>query len=418
MLERHYSKAEILQAYLSMAPYGGNIEGIHAAALIYFNRKPLELALPQIMTLVVIPQNPARRSPILTINRELNAARQRLFERYAAAYQVTEQSAALMQMPLVARDRNSLPFAAPHFINGIKKSGASHIRTTLDSRQQKIVDKQVKNFIHSNQRLGLDNAAAMLLHAPEMEIRALVGSADFFNDAIDGQVDATAALRSPGSVLKSFVYALALEQGLIHSRSLLDDVPSSFAEYRPVNFDSRFMGPMPADEALQLSRNVPAISLATRLANPDLYTFLQDAGLALPYDQSHYGLSLVVGGAEVNMRNMVKLYAMLTNGGRLSPLRAISGAPKSPARQMLSPETAYLTLKMLERPFAAEVNMFSTVPEGCFVASAHHASMVVMKNDLQSSKLLFQAKSQTPTQTHTIHSSKSLVRLLLHLKSV
>ena len=190
VLERHYSKAEILEAYLSMAPYGGNIEGIHAAALIYFNRKPLELALPQIMTLVVIPQNPARRFPM--------------------------------------------------------------------------------------------------------------------------------------------------------------------------NFDSRFMGPMPADEALRLSRNVPAISLATKLANPDLYTFLQDAGLGLPYDQSHYGLSLAVGGAEVNMRNMVKLYAMLANGGRLSSLRAISDAPKGPARQVLSRETAYLTLKMLERPFAADVTMFST----------------------------------------------------------
>ena len=360
VLERHYSKAEILEAYLSMAPYGGNIEGIDAAALIYFNHRPLELALPQIMTLVVIPQNPARRAPTRANSRELDEARQRLFERYAAAYEVPEQSEALMQMPLVARRRDSLPFTAPHFINGIKTSGASHMHTTLDSKQQIIVEKQVQNFIYRNQQLGLDNAAAMLVYAPEMEIRALVGSANFFNAAIAGQVDATAALRSPGSTLKTFVYALAMEQGLIHPGSLLDDAPSSFAEYRPVNFDSRFMGPMPADEALQRSRNVPAISLATSLANPDLYAFLQDAELSLPRDRSHYGLSLVVGGAEVSMRNLVMLYAMLANGGRLSPLRAIFDAPKSPARQMLSPETAYLTLKMLERPFAADVTMFST----------------------------------------------------------
>ncbi|MEN8128964.1 MAG: penicillin-binding protein 1C [Pseudomonadota bacterium] len=360
VLERHYSKAEILQAYLNRVPYGGNIEGIDAAALIYFNREPHELALPQIMTLVVIPQNPAKRSPLQADSSHLNNARQRLFERYAAAYDLSGQTAALMQMPLVVHGRDALPFAAPHFINGIETTGAPRIRTTLDRKQQQILERQMHYFIRRNRRLGLDNAAAMLVHAPDMEIRALVGSGDFFNAGIDGQVDATAALRSPGSTLKSFVYALALEQGLIHPGSLLDDSPTSYAEYRPANFDTRFMGPIPADEALQLSRNVPAIALATKLADPDLYTFLQDAGLALPHDQSHYGLSLVVGGAEVSMRKLVILYAMLANGGRLSQLRATRDTPERPARQMLSPESAYMTLKMLERPFQPDVTPFST----------------------------------------------------------
>ena len=366
VLERHYSKAEILQAYLNVAPYGGNIEGIGAAALIYFKREPPELALPQIMTLAVIPQNPAKRSPLRADNSHLHGARQRLFERYAATYDVSGSTNALMQMPLVVHGRDALPFNAPHFINGIESTGASRIRTTLDTKQQKMLEQQVQNFIRQNIRLGLDNAAAMLVHAPDMEIRALVGSGDFFNVGIDGQVDATTALRSPGSTLKSFVYALALEQGLIHPGSLLEDRPSTFAEYRPANFDTRFMGPIPADEALQLSRNVPAIALSTKLADPDLYTFLQEAGLALPHDQSHYGLALVVGGAEVSMRNLVMLYAMLANGGRLLPLRATQDAPETAGRQMLSPESAYLTLKMLQRPFQPDVTAFSagaqTVP--------------------------------------------------------
>ncbi|HTK84428.1 MAG TPA: penicillin-binding transpeptidase domain-containing protein, partial [Patescibacteria group bacterium] len=191
--------------------------------------------------------------------------------------------------------------------------------------------------------------AAMLVHVPSMEIRGLVGSADFFNHGIDGQVDGTAALRSPGSTLKPFIYALALDQGVIHPETLLNDDPAYFAEYRPTNFDGKFIGKISARDALVLSRNIPAITLNTKI-KPDLYDFMQKAGADFPHDKSWYGLSIVLGGAEVEMRMMARLYAMLANGGRLQELRQLRDDKYEPGRQMLSPESALLAAQMIMHP--------------------------------------------------------------------
>lgn len=359
VLERHYSKDAILEAYFNRAPYGGNIEGIGAAALIYFAQKPRDLALPQSLALAVIPQNPVQRDPLGGDNAAWRAARLRLFESYAKQNKQAELQRRLMRMKLVVRNRNDLPYAAPHFINGLARKTGPVVTTTLDTGLQALLEKQLKNFVRQNGISGIDNAAAMIVDVRDMGVRALVGSAGFFNPRIDGQVDGTAALRSPGSTLKSFVYALGLEQGLIHPKSLLEDKAAAFAEYRPANFDNRFMGRIPADAALQMSRNVPAIALAAQLRAPDLYGFLQQAGLDLPHDESHYGLALVVGGAEVTMRDLARLYAMLANGGRMTALRfADNAAPANPQR-LLSPEAAYLTLMMLERPFSPDKTAFA-----------------------------------------------------------
>src|SRR5438093_12714915 len=144
-----------------------------------------------------------------------------------------------------------------------------------------------------------------------MDVLALVGSAEFNNAAINGQVDGTRSPRSPGSTLKPFVYALALEQGLIHPLSILADAPRSFGEYNPENFDREFLGPIRACDALARSRNVPAVELAAQLRHPTLYEFLRGAGVKLPRAESLYGLALPLGGAEVTMENLVRLYAAL-----------------------------------------------------------------------------------------------------------
>jgi penicillin-binding protein 1C len=178
-----------------------------------------------------------------------------------------------------------------------------------------------------------------------MEIRALAGSADFHDPSIQGQVDATRARRSPGSTLKPFIYALALEQGLIHPLSLLADAPRGFHDYSPENFDQHFRGPLPARDALAASRNIPAIGLAARLRYPDLYTWLARAGVRFPFSQSHYGLSLVLGGAEMSMIELAGLYALLPNQGLWRPPRLTAGSDL-PAR-LLSPEAAFVTLDML-----------------------------------------------------------------------
>ena len=188
-----------------------------------------------------------------------------------------------------------------------------------------------------------------------MEVRASVGSAGYHDDSIQGQVNGTIAKRSPGSTLKPFIYALALEQGIIHPETMLKDTPASFNEYTPDNFGSDFAGPVHAWQALVDSRNIPAITLARDIAHPDLYEFLKNAGIAGLKEREHYGLSIVLGSAEVSMQELVRLYGIIANGGVLKPLVAETHAALSTAqatsasgKRMLSREAAFITRKMLE----------------------------------------------------------------------
>jgi len=222
------------------------------------------------------------------------------------------------------------------------------VRTTLDLGLQRRLEGHLQRFAARHRAWGIDNAAALLVHWPSMEVSALAGSADFHDKHIEGQVDGTRARRSPGSTLKPFIYALALEQGLIHPHSLLADTPRSFSGYDPENFDGAFRGPLTAAQALRGSRNLPALSLAARLGQPDLHEFLRRAGVAFDRDKDHYGLSLVLGGAEMTMRELASLYAMLTNKGVWRPLRLLQDEAASAPLQLLSPEAAFVTLAMLE----------------------------------------------------------------------
>lgn len=371
-LDFHYSKTDILEAYFSLAPYGGNVEGLAAASRVYFAKPTERLTLAEHLALAIIPQNPVARSPLRGNN--FHTARSRMHRLWNAAQAATEQTATasspkagaplkenpLDESPLRVRDPGALPFEAPHVSASLLAPAQetaplplpvlpSVLRTTLDLPLQRLVETKLRQFAARGRAYGLHNAAALLLHWPSMEIRALVGSADFHNAAIAGQVDGTLARRSPGSTLKPFIYALALDQGLIHSRTLLVDAPRSFGGYDPENFDRQFRGPLPADEALRSSRNIPAIQLASRLS-PDLYTFLRRAEVDLPRSPEHYGLSLVLGGAEVSLRELAALYAMLPNRGVWRAPRLLADAPHSAGRALLSPEAALLTLLMLEVP--------------------------------------------------------------------
>src|SRR5204863_2745341 len=208
--------------------------------------------------------------------------------------------------------------------------------------------RRVTDYIAQNRQRGIENAAALLIDFQSMEALADVGSANFSNKEIQGQVDGRRRPRSPGSTLKPFVYALALDQGKIHPLTLLKDSPHAFGDYNPENFDREFLGPIRAADALARSRNVPAVTLASELSHPSFYEFLRAAEVALPKPASFYGLSLPLGGAEVTMEDLVRLYAALANGGQLQPLRRLLQEPASKKRvRILSPEAAFLTLDML-----------------------------------------------------------------------
>jgi len=350
-MELCHSKQEILEAYLNLAPYGGNVEGIGAASELLFDVAPDRLGLNQALTLALLPQSPSARvvpghgprfAPGLAI------ARSRLLARFRAAHPDApgDQELAALDTPAAGKP---LPFLAPHFVDELlsRASGASGLRTTIDLDLQRVVERTVRRYVDARPGLDLDGVAVLLVDSRDMSVEAAVGSPDYFDSEHAGQVNALAAKRSPGSTLKPFIYALALDQGLIHPESLLKDSPVDFAGFDPENFDQTFVGPISAREALIRSRNVPALRLAAQLRRPGLYGFLREAQVRLPRDESYYGLGLVLGSAEVSPEELAQLYAMLASGGRIRPLRRLVDDPRPRGEELLSPEACWMTLDML-----------------------------------------------------------------------
>lgn len=343
-LERHYSKSQILEAYLNLAPYGRNIEGVGAASEIYFGKTAARLTRLEAISLCVIPQSPTRRA--LFVDRDNHSLDSALGGWYDRA-KITPQFSA---RSFSARAQAERKFLAPHFVQQVlaTKKGRQEIVTTLDLAKQQLIERRIADYIRANRGRGIHNAAALLIDTRSMDVLAQVGSADFFNAEIQGQVDGTRAPRSPGSTLKPFVYALGVEQGLIHPLSILCDAPHSFGDYDPENFDREFVGPIRACDALARSRNLPAVELASHLRHPTFYEFLRGAGVRLPRSEALYGLTLPLGGAEVTMEDLVRLYAALTNNGELRALRRTSDDPITlRGRRIIMPEAAFLTLEML-----------------------------------------------------------------------
>ena len=346
-LERHYSKSQILEAYLNLAPYGRNIEGVGAASQIYFGKTAAHLTRPESISLCVIPQSPTRRALFADRgNRSLESALSGWYDRAKVDDQFSGRS-------FSARAQADRKFLAPHFVQQVvaAEKSRNEIVTTLDLAKQQLIERRIADYIRANRGRGIQNAAALLIDTRSMDVLAQVGSADFFNAEIHGQVDGTRAPRSPGSTLKPFVYALGLEQGLIHPLSILSDAPHSFGDYDPENFDREFVGPIRACDALARSRNLPAVELASRLRHPTLYEFLRSAGVKLPRSEALYGLTLPLGGAEVTMEDLVRLYAALANNGELRSLRRASrDGVALRGRRIIMPEAAFLTLEMLNLP--------------------------------------------------------------------
>ncbi len=364
-LELFYSKRQILEAYLNDAPYGRNVEGAGTASLVYFDKPVAKLTLPEALALAVIPQDPVRRLRGLPeqdqINRQLTAARNRLYARWL---QVHPQDAALQPLfalPFALRPLMALPFEAPHAADQILAArrtqgdwnGADNrdarVTMTIDLGLQHVLERQINRYVARNTGRGIRNVAALLVDTRDMGVKALVGSANFFDRTIQGQVNGTLARRSPGSTLKPFIYGLGFDQGVLHPQTVLRDVPTSFGPYSPENFDGHFLGPITATEALNRSRNIPALWVASKLRDPDLYQLLQRAGVSRLASPQHYGLALVLGGGEVTMQDVAGLYAMLANGGVFKPLRLRADAPTVPGTRLLSAEASFMVTDMLRQ---------------------------------------------------------------------
>lgn len=340
-LELHYNKAALLEAYLNLAPYGGNIEGIGAATWVYFGKPPHQLSLKEALSLAIIPQNPVTRK----LKTATTFKAQHLFRKWCQTYPRACQNELNPEFELLHLKPH--PFLAPHFIHFALKTAdlKQENHTTLDLDLQKHIEVNVKNYLEHHRQQGLQNTAVLLLDHRSMTVKAWVGSADFFNRTIQGEVDGILAKRSPGSTLKPFVYALAFDQGLVHSSSLLKDTPYAHASYAPQNFDRDFLGPVSAADALKLSRNVPAVWLANQL-QPDLYDFLKHARIRLQH-KTHYGLALALGGVEISMFDLARLYGTLMNQGILKSIEWREGKNGQRGISHISAEAAFITLDIL-----------------------------------------------------------------------
>ncbi|MET0659393.1 MAG: penicillin-binding protein 1C [Steroidobacteraceae bacterium] len=348
-LEARYSKRELLEAHLNLMPYGGNVQGVGAASLIYFGKPARALGLSEALTLVLIPQSPLRRDPSRVEPEELKQARLRLFARWQEAHPGAGNAASYVDVPLRYRNLKSMPFLAPHATQSLLAQArpAESIHSTLQLPLQTLAESVVQNYVREHGEVGIHNASALLLDYRDMSVRAVVGSASFFDATIAGQVNGTLAKRSPGSALKPFIYGLAIDQGLIHGATVLKDAPTAFGPFTPENFDGTFIGPVSATEALTRSRNVPAVALSARLSEPSFYSFLKSAGIARMASEEHYGLALALGGGEVTLEEVATLYAMLANRGVLHAPRYRKDQRLDRGTRLLSEEASFMTLDML-----------------------------------------------------------------------
>ncbi|MBN1271363.1 MAG: penicillin-binding protein 1C [Candidatus Aminicenantes bacterium] len=382
-MEFHYSKKIILEAYLNLVPYGWNVEGAGAASLIYFHKNPHQLNLLESLSLAVIPQDPSAILPLtrkdedktaqnnlnqtghshpnIFINTRFTEARNRLFHTWTKHYPQDGKLSPYLDLPLETFTPSELPFSAPHFVEDIlKTSSLEKIKTTLDIGYQHLLERHTQNYVTRCSHLGITNAAALLANASTMEVLACLGSADYFNDSIQGQVNGTTAKRSPGSLLKPFIYGKAIEKGLIHPKTMLKDTPLSFGAFNPENFEQDFAGPIKAQEALVRSRNVPAVWLASQIGSESLYEFLKQAEVSHLKKPAFYGMAgLVLGGIELTMEELAALYAMLARGGKLYPLRKQLCDPPAKGIPLLSQEASFLTLEMLKENPPPKPEFFS-----------------------------------------------------------
>lgn len=356
-LELIYSKQEILDAYVNLAPCGKNIEGFETASQYFFNKSIKQLELSEKLMLCVLPQNPIKRCPsINNFPPDLINARHRLFDFWIEKHpEDTELYEFMNHAPYLTC---SFPQAAPHFTRELELSReeksfygyAGCSKTTLDLSIQNFVKNQLELYVNKNKIIGINNASALLLDTSDMTVKAYIGSAGFYNDAILGQVDGVTAKRSPGSTLKPFIYALAMEQGIIHYDTMLKDTPSSFSEYTPDNYGNTFKGPIKAWYALTQSRNIPAVNLARKIKNPDLYDFLQNAEISELKEKDTYGLSIVLGSADVSSLELCSLYSVFLNDGiqyKINQTYPLKQKNDANGNKLLTSQSAYIVKNIL-----------------------------------------------------------------------
>ena len=346
-LEAHLSKDEILSLYLERAPFGGTIEGVEAASWAYLGKPASRLSHAEAALLAVLPQAPTRLRPDRDPD-AARAARDKVIERMVALDVWTRaQADDAMIEPVVARSLR-VPVSAALLAQRLRdaRRGAQRIASTLDAGLQRTLEERVEAYFSTLP--ARTSAALLVIDNATLEARAYVGSVAFGDAERLGHVDMVRAWRSPGSTLKPFLYGMALDDGLIHSESLLVDAPQSFGGYRPGNFDAAFNGPVAAATALRLSLNVPAVDLLDRVGPARFAARLDNAGISLRFPRGAMpNLALILGGTGARLEDLVGAHAALHRNGIAGRVRYTPDAPVL-ERRLLSPGAAWMVREILE----------------------------------------------------------------------
>ncbi len=348
-IERAVGKAGVLDRYLTLAPFGGNLEGVRAASLAWFGKEPAKLTIAEAALLVALPQSPEARRPD-RFPAAARAARDRVLDRAAARGVISAEEEARAKADPVPETRKAFPALAAHAAEEAVAADpkATLIRLSIDARLQAKLEALAKESVA---RLGPKlSAAIVVVDNHSGEIRARVGAADPDDASRGGAIDMSRAPRSPGSALKPFIYALAFEEGLAHPETVLFDRPARYGAYAPQNFDLGYQGTVTARKALQMSLNLPAIELLADVGPATFLARLHGAGaeIALPKD-TPIGLAIGLGGLGVSLTDLARLYAGFARGGEAPALveRLDGAAPIIGPRRVTDPVAAWYVADIL-----------------------------------------------------------------------
>lgn len=424
-LDLRVPKDRIIEAYLNSAPYGLNLIGCEAAARRYFGKPARELSVAEAALLAGLPKAPSRLMPL----EHAEAARERrdyVLQRMAKEGFITEATLRhTLEQPLTVK-WHEFPRLSPHLAMHLRPEITDGMRaiTTLDAPTQQHIEHIVARRVDGYQG-QITNAACIIVDTPSAEVLARVGSADFFDTPGGGQVDAVRAERSPGSALKPFTYAIAMERDCLYSCERLLDSSLDYGLYYPENYDRMYRGLVSASYALKRSLNVPAVIVLERVGYDETHSFLQSLGLTtLHKTPEYYGLGLTLGNCEMRLDELAAAYCMLASLGEYRPLKMLdSTAPAEPVRR-LSEGTCLEVYGMLEHPLPSEleqelVRASGVVPRAAwktgtstnhrdawaFVFNRHYVVGVWMgNNDASPSQLLVGARAALPLAARVFRS--------------
>ncbi len=372
-LESIYSKKEILEHYLAIAPYGGNIEGVEAAAYAYFGKSAEYLSPAEIALLIALPRSPNALRPDRYPKRS-RQARNKVLQVMRDRKLIDEQQYLLALQESVPTARQAFPNHIPHTAWSLRARFSEKYvqRLTIDRNIQIRTHALLKQHVLSLEEQGITNGAVVVMETGSREVKAIVGSRDYFHQASLGANNGATSFRSPGSTLKPFLYALAVDNGLVSEKTVLYDIPVNYGGYSPLNYSKDFRGLVTMREALAESLNVVAVTLSEKIGYQKLHLFLKQASItSLKDDADYYGLPLVLGGVELNLLELTNLYTVLANeGGFKTYLLYLENQDEddntNSETQLLSPEASWMITDILtdvERPdFPSSWEFSSTRP--------------------------------------------------------